>query len=66
MTDNIYIIDERATKRARRIMLAMEDLKDRGKTRTKRYKDLKQELDFIKSGNKRKRPSGAAIGVPRT
>lgn len=66
MTEPIYMIDERATKRAARLQLALDSLKAKGKTRTKRYKELNSELDRLRSGNRQKRPVGASIGVPRT
>lgn len=62
--DNIYIIDERATRRARRIVAALNDLEARGKSGEKRYAKLKAELDGLAIRNT-KRKSGASISVPR-
>lgn len=62
--DNIYIIDERATKRARRLVAEMNKLDAEGLSGEKRYAQLKAELDGLSIG-KRKRKSDASISVPR-
>jgi hypothetical protein len=60
----LYTVDERATKRAKRLVLALNDLERRGLKETKRYAKLKRELDGIMAGRKKK-PGGVIINVPR-
>ena len=62
--ETIYIVDERATKRARRLVLALNDMEARGKKSTDRYKTLKKELDGLKKTGS-KPVSGTTINVPR-
>lgn len=61
--DNIYVIDERATARARRLVSALNILEAKGKASTERYERLLQELNSLSVKNKRQ--AGVSISVPR-
>lgn len=59
--ETIYVIDERATRRARRIVQTMNELEARGKGKGPRYASLKAELEGLQSRPK----SGITVNVPR-
>lgn len=61
--ENIYILDERATRRAQRLVAALNNLEAQGKTDTKRYRAMLQELNSLTVKNKRR--AGARVIVPR-